>query len=72
MEHYTTIELAKLTIYKSRRTLLQALHNNQQKDEKKGEKKDKFLSSIWDAKYKFGKSWVFKKSAIDEILAKFK
>ena len=65
MKYYTTIELAELTLYKTRRTLLQALHNNQKKDSKD---RDSFLSAIWAAKFRFGKSWVFEQSAIKKIL----
>lgn len=65
MECYTTDQVAKLTPYKSRRTLLHALHTNH--NESTSSKKI-YLSRIWQAKFKFGKRWLFKKNEIDLIL----
>lgn len=65
MERYTTEQLAKLTIYRTRRTLLQALHNNQKKERTK---RNLYLSSIWDTRFKFGKKWLFNKKAVNNIL----
>jgi len=65
MKYYTTIQLAELLPYKTRRTLLQALHNNQKK--KVGDR-DVFLNAIWSAKFRFGKNWVFEKNKINQLL----
>ncbi len=72
IEYYTTDEVAKLTPYKSRRTLLQALHNNRnimaQSYSKIKELENTDLSQIWAARFKFGKRWLFKKDDIDIVL----
>lgn len=67
---YSTSELAKLTPYKTSRTLLQALHNNQDKSRglKVGIVNEFDLTAIWNARFKFGKKWYFRKDAIDLIL----
>ena len=65
MEYYTTDQVAKLTPYKTRRTLLQALHANH--NDSMSSKKI-YLSRIWQAKFKFGKRWLFKKDEIHKIL----
>lgn len=71
IEYYTTDEVAKLTPYKTRRTLLQALHNNRkvmaQSYSKIKELQHSDLSRIWAARFKFGKRWLFKKEEIDRI-----
>lgn len=68
--YYTTNELAKLTPYKTRRTLLQALQQNQNKNDGVREGiVDKFnLTAIWNTRFKFGKNWLFRKDEIDLIL----
>ena len=72
IEYYTTDEVAKLTPYKSKRTLLQALHNNRkvmaQSYPKIKELENTDLSQIWAARFKFGKRWLFRKDEIDQIL----
>lgn len=69
-DYYTTNELAKLTPYKTRRTLLQALHNNQDQDRglKVGIVDGSYLTAIWNTRFKFGKNWLFKKDEINKIL----
>ncbi len=67
IEYYTTDEVAKLTPYKSKRTLLQALHNNRNVMAIK-ELENTNLSQIWAARFKFGKRWLFRKDEIDRIL----
>ncbi len=61
--YYTTTELAKKLHYKSRRTLVQALQNNES-----SKVKNEFLSNIWKTKVKFGKAHLFKKNEIDNLL----
>ncbi len=72
IEFYTTDEIVRLTPYKNRRTLLQALHNNRnvmaQSYSKIKELKNTDLSQIWAARFKFGKRWLFKKDIINQIL----
>ena len=71
IESYTTYELLQLLndesnyIYKTTKTFLHALYNNQKTDKNK---KNKFLSSIWEASYKFRSKRLFKKDEIDLIL----
>lgn len=65
MNYYTTIQLAELTPYKTRRTLLQALHNNRRKNL---EDRDVFLDSIWKSRFRFGKKWVFNQNKINNII----
>jgi len=69
-DYYTTNELAKLTPYKTRRTLLQALHKNQNKNDgvREGIVNKFNLTAIWNTRFKFGKEWLFKKEEIDLIL----
>lgn len=64
-ESYTTDKLSKLMDYASRQVLLNALYNNQKADK---DKKDSFLSSIWEVSYKFRNKRLFKKKEIDLIL----
>lgn len=71
IESYTTYQLLKLLSdksdyeYKTTKTLLHALYNNQNADK---DKKDSFLSSIWKASYKFRSKRYYKKFEIDLIL----
>ena len=67
IEYYTTNEAAKLKglEYKTRRTLLQALNNNQEANKNK---RDTFLSAIWDTSFKRKGKRYFKKDEIDRIL----
>ncbi len=64
-QYYTTQEVANLLPnYSGYQTLLKALHNNQ-----KAEKKSEVLSGIWNARFRLGKRWLFKKEKIDDILS---
>ena len=71
IEPYTTYQLLKLLSdesdyeYKTTKTLLHALYNNQKADK---DKKNKFLSSIWKASYKFRSKRYYKKDKINLIL----
>ena len=71
IKSYTTYQLLELLYkktdyeYKTTKGLLHALYNNQNADK---DKKDSFLSSIWEASYKFRSKRLFKEKEIDRIL----
>lgn len=68
IEYYTTQQVAHLLPnYSSARTLLKALHDNQKLP--KEEIKNKPLSDIWNARFRFGKRWLYRKEEIDRILS---
>lgn len=75
-KYYTTHEVANLLPnYNSARTLLKALHDNQKltklhhKGEIKSNVESKYiLSAIWNARFRLGKRWLYKKEEINEIL----
>lgn len=78
IEYYTTHQLALLANYKSRRTLLQALHNNQKKraevkdDKRKYQKwSNNFLSKLWNCRSKSGKVWGFEKVQANNVLREY-
>ena len=62
---YTTKELAGFLNYKYQKNFLQALHNNQKKEK---DKRDIFFSEIWECRKRVGKSILFRKESIDNIL----